>query len=107
MRSTEVTVRLPGARIAPTSKRRAVAQTEWRNSGANARMTEAKPEDNESIGTSFGENVFSVAGLPVCPPLVWIKSSSARLYPLGGIAKCLGQVLQEQAWDFYLVLCFG
>src|ERR671912_2259980 len=54
MRSKLVTVRRPGARIAPMRRTWACCQERWTNSGANARMTPAKRAGRGGMATSLG-----------------------------------------------------
>src|SRR4051812_7301673 len=60
MRSTEQTVRWPGARMAPSSKSCARSPTQERNRGAKARRSGAKPEGSRRC---LWISIFSVAGL--------------------------------------------
>ena len=60
MRRMLVTVRLPGARMAPTSRTSAWRQVRWRNSGAKATMIAAKRAGRSSMAASLGGNAASL-----------------------------------------------
>jgi hypothetical protein len=71
MRKMLVTVRLPGARMAPTSRTSAWRQVRWRKSGAKAKMIAAKRAGRSGMAVSLGGDTptyrivrFAASALP-------------------------------------------
>src|SRR5689334_14995356 len=68
MRRRLVTVRLPGARMAPTSRISAWRQVRWRKSGAKAKMIAAKRADRYGMAVALGGDISHQTASLASPP---------------------------------------
>src|SRR4029453_11057969 len=66
IRRALVTVRLPGARMAPIRRTCAQSQTRWENSGRNARMTNASSAGKVGIKHYISHLLHTLTTLYVC-----------------------------------------
>ncbi len=112
MRNRLVTVRLPGARMAPVSNTSACRQLRWKNSGANARMTAAKRGGREGMALSLGGDAFILTHRTLRRPLnrqpswKWPKPSLNNIN-FQGIAKQLLSAYVKYFLNLDVIILLG